>query len=214
MEREGLEPEFVFYAVLPLVPNPNGPTDQPSHRRLYTSLTEDTSIPNQRLKDYKDTGGGDGPGLWISDIILPFSQQLFDQEVTSITNDPNIHYIEQNGLIWVASVISGTQEPQYLNQNWQQSLDSIRTEDPKAHHAGLSQILALQALKAQAGEPAIDNDTWTFTEQTFTDSDGKACVVSVRWIPAFGQVSVDSDGVGVSDESLGGRRSVMGSNST
>jgi hypothetical protein len=191
IEDEGLEPEFVFYPVMPLWPKINN---------LISS--------NLLIVNNKTAPDGDVRLLAIEDV-WQYDRQIFQQEKASVVNNPNAHYVEKDGSIWVASVISGTKHSQYLNQTLQESLNLIQIKDPRSNHAGLSQLVTLIALSLQAGKSSIGMVACTWTGQTFTDNEGNARAVCASCDLGH-DVFVDSTGIDFRDYLIGARRSAIG----
>jgi hypothetical protein len=186
MESENLKPEFVFYPIMPLIPiadyyNANN----------FRDFFDDTLF-----------------GLNIHEKVSEISQQIFLDEMESIVNNQNANYVVQDNLIWVASVVAGTQDPQHLHKTYLESLDLIQTEDRNAQHVGLSQFLTLCIMRGMFYNRS-EVETWT--EQGFIDNYGGARAVCVY--PSLGDNQMCVDRRSVRDRgNIGARRSVRGTN--
>jgi hypothetical protein len=197
MEIEGLQPRFILAPYgLGL-----GNTDS-GHgwRRGFSKARQDTSIPNNPLKQQYD-----GDGLWINNDAAA-NWHVFDKapEITTTPGAATLPIYETttpDGVTvqWTLRLIPGTPKPQHLNVSYEEA-----TAQGVTHQAVPEMLTDKLTAIIQGGEPS-DKNTWAWCDNG--DPAGARAPFGY-WRRGSGRVCVNWREVGFRHDLLGSRSPV------
>ncbi|MDR0308747.1 MAG: hypothetical protein LBH87_02320, partial [Coriobacteriales bacterium] len=136
-----------------------GYLNQNSWRAIYANLSNDDSIPANPLMIYNDNGQGEGPGLHVDGSIYASSVDIYNQEVNNIKNNPDIHYVVQDGDIWTVALVPGVEEPHKLNPQYSKN---------GGVHIPISHYLAIQASQILKNQEVIYKSSWMWNNEVIS----------------------------------------------
>lgn len=170
MELENLEPKLVIAPLLPLSKELT-PDSEENWKSLYAYLTDDKTIQNNPLRSKELGMMGLTKGFMICEILsIPeIKQDIFEQELNLVKNNPNIHKVISNNILWTISLLSATKEPQCLGLP---NLDSYAEVNNSkiSRHTAISQYLTLQATRVQTNQQPLDRYFFTILNGVIEES--------------------------------------------
>lgn len=163
MELENLEPKLVIAPLLPLSKELT-PDSEENWKSLYAYLTDDKTIQNNPLRSKELGMMGLTKGFMICEILsIPeIKQDIFEQELNLVKNNPNIHKVISNNILWTISLLPTTKEPQCLGLEANNSRIG--------QHTTISQYLTLQATRVQTNQQPLDRCFFTILNGAIKES--------------------------------------------
>ena len=207
MEVAGFKPELIL-----------APIDLTleSWKTIYASLRQwqDQNHPNS---DFKLKSQSDGDGLYVYSGVANAWDDLARHAAEAT---PGARVEGPLGITWKALVVPTASKAEgglivNTSHDLNEGRDKLRlqiggeaqTITPEAAHMPIGAYLTLQAEHVYRDEPLLDSDTWTWNAGTF-DSGSRA--PASYWRSGNGQVDVNYDLVGSSDDRIGARLPVWG----